>query len=58
MYFHVGVWGLKASSGISGQIFGLVLSFLSNKLLRVFLDGKIKIKIYHTASKNLPYSLA
>ena len=26
--------------GISGQIFGLILSFLSNRWLRVVLDGK------------------
>ena len=28
------------SYGISGQIFGLISSFLSNKRLRVVLDGK------------------
>ena len=30
----------KKSYGISGQIFGLISSFLSNRLLQVVLDGK------------------
>ena len=30
----------KTFSGISGQIFGLISSFLSNRQLRVVLDGK------------------
>ena len=36
------VWntGLLTFYGISGQIFGLISSFLSNKQLRVVLDGK------------------
>ena len=36
------VWhaGLLQTYGISGQIFGLISSFLSNRLLRVVLDGK------------------
>ena len=32
-------WKLK-SYGTSGQVFGLISSFLSNRLLRVVLDGK------------------
>ena len=36
------VWlaGLFSSCGISGHIFGLISSFLSNRRLRVVLDGK------------------
>ena len=32
-------WKLK-SNGTSGQVFGLIPSFLSNRLFRVVLDGK------------------
>ena len=34
------VWHFGKSYGISGQIFGLISSFLSNRQLRVVLDGK------------------
>ena len=37
--WHAGLYKLK-SYGISGQIFGLIFSFLSNRRLRVVLDGK------------------
>ena len=37
--WHAGLHKLK-SYGISGQIFGLIPSFLSNRWLRVVLDGK------------------
>ena len=37
--WHAGLHKLK-SYGISGQIFGLISSFLSNRRLRVVLDGK------------------
>ena len=37
--WHAGLRKLK-SYGISGQIFGLISSFLSNTRLRVVLDGK------------------
>ena len=37
--FHVLLHKLK-SYGISGQIFGLISSFLSNRRLQVVLDGK------------------
>ena len=37
--WHAGLHKLK-SYGISGQIFGLISSFVSNRRLRVVLDGK------------------
>ena len=38
--WHAGLLHKLKSYGISGQIFGLISSFLSNKQLRVVLDGK------------------
>ena len=38
--WHAGLLHKLKSCGISGQIFGLISSFLSNKRLRVVLDGK------------------
>ena len=38
--WHVGLFHKPKSYGISGQIFGLISSFLSNRRLRVVLDGK------------------
>ena len=38
--WHAGLLHKLKSYGISGQIFGLISSFLSNKRLRVVLDGK------------------
>ena len=38
--WHAGLLHKLKSYGISGQIFGLILSFLSNRRLRVVLDGK------------------
>ena len=38
--WHAGLLHKLKSYGISGQIFGLISSFLSNRQLRVFLDGK------------------
>ena len=38
--WHAGLLHKLKSYGISGQIFGLIPSFLSNKRLRVVLDGK------------------
>ena len=38
--WHAGLLHKLKSYGISGQIFGLICSFLSNKWLRVVLDGK------------------
>ena len=38
--WHAGLLDKLKSYGISGQIFGLIPSFLSNKRLRVVLDGK------------------
>ena len=38
--WHAGLLHKLKSYGISGQIFGLISSFLSNRLLCVFLDGK------------------
>ena len=37
---HAGFLHKLKSYGISGQIFGLISSFLSNRRLRVVLDGK------------------
>ena len=37
---HAGLLLKLKSYGISGQIFGLISSFLSNRWLRVVLDGK------------------
>ena len=37
---HAGLLHKLKSYGISGQIFGLISSFLSNRRLRVVLDGK------------------
>ena len=38
--WHTGLLHKLKSYGISGQIFGLISSFLSNRRLRVILDGK------------------
>ena len=38
--WHAGLLHKLKSFGISGQIFGLISSFLSNRRLRVVLDGK------------------
>ena len=38
--WHAGLLHKLKSCGISGQIFGLISSFLSNRRLRVVLDGK------------------
>ena len=38
--WHAGLLHKLNSYGISGQIFGLICSFLSNRQLRVILDGK------------------
>ena len=38
--WHAGLPHKLKSYGISGQIFGLIFSFLSNRRLRVVLDGK------------------
>ena len=38
--WHVGLLHKLKSYGISGQIFGVICSFLSNTWLRVVLDGK------------------
>ena len=40
MVWHAGLLHKLRSYGISGQIFGLIFSFLSNRLLGVVLDGK------------------
>ena len=38
--WHAGLLHKHKCYGISDQIFGLIMSFLSNKQLQVFLDGK------------------
>ena len=38
--WHAGLLHKRKSYGISGQIFGLISSFLSNRQLQVVLDGK------------------
>ena len=40
MVWHAGLLHKLTSYGISGQIFGLISSFLSNRRLQVVLDGK------------------
>ena len=40
MVWHAGLLHKLKSYGISGQIFGLISTFLSNRWLRVVLDGK------------------
>ena len=40
MVWHAGLFHKLKSYGISGHIFGLISSFLSNRRLRVVLDGK------------------
>ena len=37
---HAGLLHKLKSKGISGQLFGLISTFLSNKMFRVVLDGK------------------
>ena len=39
-FWHAGLLHKRKSYGISGQIFGLISSFLSNRQLQVVLDGK------------------
>ena len=43
--WHAGLPYKLKSYGISGQIFGLISSFLSNRRLRVALDGKVFTRI-------------
>ena len=38
--WHAGLLHKLRSYGISGQVFGLISSFLSNRLIQVVLDGK------------------
>ena len=40
LLWHAGLLHKRKSSGISGQIFGLISSFLRNRRFRVVLDGK------------------
>ena len=40
MVWHAGLFHKRKSSGISGQIFGLISFFLKNTWLWVVLDGK------------------
>ena len=42
--WHAGLLHKLKSCGISGQIFGLISSFLSNRRLRVVLDGKSSLE--------------
>ena len=42
MVWHAGLLHKTKSYGISGQIFGLISSFLSNRRLQVVLDGKLQ----------------
>ena len=43
--WHAGLLHKLKSYGISGQIFGVISSFLSNRWLRVVLDGKVFTRI-------------
>ena len=40
MVWHAGLLHILKSYAISGRAFGLILSFLINRWLRVALDGK------------------
>ena len=40
MVWHAGLLQKLKSYGISGQMFGLISSFLSKRQLQLFLDGK------------------
>ena len=42
--WHAGLLHKLKSYGISGQIFGLISSFLSNRWLQVVLDGKSSLE--------------
>ena len=42
--WHAGLLHKLKSYGISGQIFGLISSFLSNRRLQVVLDGKSSLE--------------
>ena len=42
--WHAGLLHKLKSYGNSGQIFGLISSFLSNRRLRVVLDGKCSLE--------------
>ena len=50
--WHTGLLHKLKSYGISGQIFGLISSFLSNELLQVVLDGKFSQE--HPVSAGVP----
>ena len=43
--WHAGLLHKLKSYGISGQVFGLISSFLSNRLLQVVLDGNIQLML-------------
>ena len=43
--WHAGLLHKLKSYGISGQIVGLIYSFLSNRRLRVVLDGRVFTRI-------------
>ena len=51
-FWHAGLLHKLKSYGISGQIFGLTFSFLSNRRLRVVLDGKSSQK--YTVNAGVP----
>ena len=50
--WHAGLLHKRKSCGISGQIFGLISSFLSSRRLRVVLDGKSSLE--HPINAGVP----
>ena len=55
--WHTGLYHKRKSYGISGQIFGLVSSFHSNRWLRVVLDGKSSQEYPVNASNLSPFNM-
>ena len=52
--WHAGLLHKLKSYGISGQIFGLIFSFLSNRWIQVVLDGKSLLE--YPANAGVPQS--
>ena len=55
--WHTGIYQKRKSYGISGQIFGLISSFHSNRWLRVVLDGKSSQEYPVNASNLSPFNM-
>ena len=55
--WHAGLLQKRKSYGISGQVFGLISSFLSNRWPRVVLDGKSLQDYPVNASNPSPFNM-